>query len=146
MGFSQALTPEIIATSGDYYTSLNNSLSWTMGECIIETFTGSNNMLTQGFQQSSYLATPIQESMNEEYSFSIYPNPASSFVSICTDSKGMKKLRADMFDLSGRMLYSEAFENNLQMNLSGYANSSYFIRIYDEKNNVVQTYHLQKNN
>ena len=52
IGFGQTLTPEVLAASGDYFTSTSNSLSWTLGESVIETYSSSNNSLTQGFQQS----------------------------------------------------------------------------------------------
>ncbi|MCD4680852.1 MAG: T9SS type A sorting domain-containing protein [Bacteroidales bacterium] len=49
--FSQTLSPEVNASAGDYYTNANGSLSVTIGETVIETFTGANSILTQGFQQ-----------------------------------------------------------------------------------------------
>jgi len=42
---------QIIATSGGYFEQENISLSWTLGEPVIETFAGDNIILTQGFQQ-----------------------------------------------------------------------------------------------
>ncbi len=49
--FSQTLSPEVNASAGDYYTNANGSLSVTIGETVIETFIGTNSILTQGFQQ-----------------------------------------------------------------------------------------------
>lgn len=48
---SQSNAQQVIATSGGYYENENISLSWTVGEPVIETFTGSEVILTQGFQQ-----------------------------------------------------------------------------------------------
>ena len=42
---------QVIATSGGYYQNENISLSWTVGEPVIETFTAGDVILTQGFQQ-----------------------------------------------------------------------------------------------
>ncbi|MBT3209063.1 MAG: T9SS type A sorting domain-containing protein [Bacteroidetes bacterium] len=47
VGFSQ----EIISTSGDYFENPEISLSWTIGEVAVETFSGYNFFLSQGFQQ-----------------------------------------------------------------------------------------------
>lgn len=48
---TQSLSPKVIATGGGYQTSVNASLSFTIGESVTQTLTASNNMLTQGFQQ-----------------------------------------------------------------------------------------------
>jgi len=49
---------EVISSAGGYYQNENISLSWTLGEPVIETFEGSGLILTQGFQQpySFYLS------------------------------------------------------------------------------------------
>ncbi|MFU8843753.1 MAG: hypothetical protein ACNA7V_08100 [Bacteroidales bacterium] len=47
----QTLTPEVISSSGGYFESTNASVSWTLGETVTETFTGTSFILTQGFQQ-----------------------------------------------------------------------------------------------
>jgi len=43
---------QIIATSGGYFEGENISMSWTLGEPVIETFAGDDIILTQGFQQT----------------------------------------------------------------------------------------------
>ncbi|MBE0637429.1 MAG: hypothetical protein IH598_02810 [Bacteroidales bacterium] len=48
---NQVNAQQVIATSGGYYENDNISLSWTVGEPVIEIFTGGDVILTQGFQQ-----------------------------------------------------------------------------------------------
>ncbi|MCD4694622.1 MAG: hypothetical protein K8S16_00165 [Bacteroidales bacterium] len=48
---AQSLSPEVIASSGDYYEGTNNSISFTLGEIATETYSNGSNILTQGFQQ-----------------------------------------------------------------------------------------------
>ncbi|OQX77960.1 MAG: hypothetical protein B6D64_07520 [Bacteroidetes bacterium 4484_276] len=49
---------QVIASAGGYYEGDNISISWTLGETVIETFEGADIILTQGFQQpySFYLS------------------------------------------------------------------------------------------
>ncbi|MCF8366769.1 MAG: hypothetical protein K9H16_13355, partial [Bacteroidales bacterium] len=49
--FSQVKAQQVIASSGGYFENENLSLSFTIGEPVIETFTGTDFILTQGFQQ-----------------------------------------------------------------------------------------------
>lgn len=48
---AQSLSPQVIASSGGYYSNGSGSLSWTLGETMTETFTSGSPQLTQGFQQ-----------------------------------------------------------------------------------------------
>ncbi len=47
----QANAQQVVASSGGYFESENLSLSWTLGEPVIETFSNGDLILTQGFQQ-----------------------------------------------------------------------------------------------
>ncbi len=48
---AQTLSPQVSPASGGYFTGGGNSLSWTMGETVTQTFQNGNLILTQGFQQ-----------------------------------------------------------------------------------------------
>jgi hypothetical protein len=48
---AQTLSPQVIASAGGYQSNASASLSFTIGETVIQTFTSPNNILTQGFQQ-----------------------------------------------------------------------------------------------
>jgi len=49
--YSQSISQNVIATSGDYFENANASVSLTMGELVTETFSNGSIILTQGFQQ-----------------------------------------------------------------------------------------------
>jgi len=63
-GFSQSIERDVVASSGDYFEGANASLSWTLGEIAVETYTAGNNILTQGFQQPSSLISGITLDLN----------------------------------------------------------------------------------
>ena len=50
--FSQQISRHVVASGGVYATSSGYSLSSTIGEPMVATFTSASNVLTQGFQQS----------------------------------------------------------------------------------------------
>jgi gliding motility-associated-like protein len=49
--YSQETRLEVISSAGMYFESSAGSMSWTIGEVTIDTYTSSNNFLTQGFHQ-----------------------------------------------------------------------------------------------
>jgi len=48
----QSISSSVVASAGGYSEAGEISLSWTLGELAVETFTASELILTQGFQQS----------------------------------------------------------------------------------------------
>lgn len=48
-----SLTPQLLSTAGQWSTAGNYSLSASVGEVLIPTWSSGNSMLTQGFQQPS---------------------------------------------------------------------------------------------
>ncbi|MCH8318194.1 MAG: T9SS type A sorting domain-containing protein [Bacteroidetes bacterium] len=144
---SQSLSPEVIANSGGYYSSTNATLSWTIGESIIETSSNLNNILTQGFQQSSYSVTAIEEYLNSDYNINVYPNPVNEFVTINISSEKQIQLTVELKDLKGKILVTKIINgNNLQIDLSQFANSIYFLKISTTEGKMLKSYKIQKVN
>jgi uncharacterized repeat protein (TIGR02543 family) len=58
--FSQTNDLQVISSAGDYFVGTEITLSWTLGETVIETFINEEAgiMLTQGFQQGDFSLTP----------------------------------------------------------------------------------------
>ena len=48
---AQSVSPEVVASAGNYFEGTGVSLSWTLGELATETFSNGSIILTQGFQQ-----------------------------------------------------------------------------------------------
>jgi hypothetical protein len=140
--YSQSLAPEVIASSGDYFTSADVKLNWTLGEMVTETFI-SGNILTQGFQQSDYLIVSIAET-EENKQISVYPNPFSDRITINTgDFTGLK---LQVFDLQGKILIEKTIEkSNKQIDFSAFGQGFYLIKVSD-KSTLLKTFKIQKIN
>ncbi len=131
--YSQQLSPEVIASAGDYFENGDISLSWTLGEPVIATFEG-NYILTQGFHQDLYIITAIDEIKLENISVNIYPNPTPNFVNIKIDSE--KQFNGDcyiqLFDANGRLIKEEktnSTHNIIKWNLQSFERSHYILKV-----------------
>ncbi len=143
--FSQTLSPEIITTSGDYYTNPYSSLSVTIGEPLTETISDSSVILTQGFQQSSYVITVIEEILSDNFKVKVYPNPATDYINIDFNIKDHSDILIQLSDANGRILLkeninSESFSKKLNLNI--YAAGTYFLRLTSE--DYSKTYKIVK--
>ena len=75
---AQTISQSVIASTGGFSATANNSFSYTVGEMtMIQTFTGSGTILTQGFQQPNDIATGLLNiGSNAAGDLVVYPNPA----------------------------------------------------------------------
>ena len=146
---AQTLSPEVQASSGDYSTSANASLSWTLGEVAVETYSSGSNIITQGFQQPELLITKVEEAA-AGIAVSIYPNPSAGQVSIAFSSTEARKVEMQVLDMSGKLVskHEEALAQGAQtvsIDLTSLAAGQYMLKITDTKNNTRSTYNIQKN-
>ena len=144
-GFTQDLNPEVIATSGEYFSGANGSLSWTIGEPVTETFSGVNAILTQGFQQNTYIIVAIESMQDDDFQISVYPNPANDLINIHLNVKS--DVIIELFDIQGKKLFIEKVEANTtlkQLNLNNFAIGSYILRITGTNGNLLKSYKIEK--
>lgn len=103
----QELSHEVISSAGDYFVGSNVTLSWTIGEAVIETFTGTNCILTQGFQQPFISVTGIKKLEDKNLKIKVFPNPASDFLNVRFIATEKIDLIIELIDLNGKVLLNE---------------------------------------
>jgi len=143
--FCQTNKPDIITTSGDNFINTNGSLSWTIGECITETLVSQNSIITQGFQQSSYIITAIQQVNESQFEIVAYPNPVNNFINLKIESTQFGNLKYIISDISGKVLQTENLTtSNQQINFSNFSVGTYFINVY-QNNKSIKLFKIIKN-
>lgn len=138
----QSLSP-VIATSGDFFSSPNGSLSWTLGEISTETFQKSAGILTQGFQQPQE-ATVTGLELNHDLSF--YPNPVRTFLFVKTTEAGEYLL--ELFNLQGqRVINQQSYADasvQLQIDMKEIRNALYLLRITNTSTGKSSIHKIEK--
>ena len=83
-----------------------------------------------------------QETFLQQPSISIYPNPATNFISINNDDN-VKSIT--IFNLVGRKLKSiEQVQENERYDISHLPNGMYLVRIVDRSNKIITTQRISK--
>lgn len=144
---AQSLSPSVISSLGDYHEGESASLSWTLGEVVIETVITETIILTQGFQQSKISTTNAIERLVEDYHIKVYPNPASQLVLVEFTKKKPERIILDVFDQNGKLLSQkriEIFEKAAEVDFGKYVPAKYFLRIRTPDNQLNITYPIIK--
>lgn len=142
--FSGVTAQEVIGSSSGYYETPAMSVSWTLGETVVETLANDNIILTQGFNQGNLSITDISDNLLADFNMSVYPNPAKDIVNLKTTGGNPGQLKAEIYDFSGSKVFSsETFYGNTQINIERLPASEYILRVFDRQN-VIKSFRIIK--
>lgn len=143
-GFTQSLTPEVIGNSGDFFLGSGASLSWTLGEIMTETYSGTSNQLTQGFQQPIRILSEVNEITNPVF-IQVYPNPTQAVFTLLIPGN-QEQLAVIIYNSSGELILNDFYSGQgpKDYNLEPYASGMYFIQIRNSDGSIVETLKIQK--
>lgn len=139
----QSLKPDVITTAGNYEANSNNEVSWTIGECIPETFLNADNKLTQGYQQGIYeISTAIDNTKNSQ-KIILYPNPATDYIILEIQLQDNHKLFYQLYDLNGRCLINEKISSDKSViNLANYSSNTYILNVYTADKKLLKSFKI----
>ena len=137
IGFGQVATPSVVSSSGDSYSNGGVIMDYTLGEIVIETFSNSANILTQGFHQGDLKITTAV--VNLDIKTKIYPNPTTNFIIIELE----KNVNAELlvYDINGKIVIKDKLrdEQKKQLDFSFLTQGNYFLHInISDKQSVYQ--------
>ena len=142
LSVSSLSAQEVVASSGDSYTSPSASLDVTVGEVVINTVTNGSTTLTQGYQQSSFNFVSVQD-YKPDYSITMFPNPADDAVTlIASDFAGV---HFNLYDAKGSLLMdSELLSTESTIDVNHIPKGSYYLHL-TRNGDMLKTFTLIKN-
>lgn len=143
--FSKSWAQEVISSAGANHSSPNLQVSWTIGEPMVETFTGGGTILTQGFHQSKLVITAIDPLPLAGFELEVYPNPTSGVIKIKLNKGNISKLRFFLYNSQGEQILRQEFSNQTeQINMQLLAPGYYILKIESDTDTPVQTFKIVK--
>lgn len=122
---------EATLSSGGNASGANGSASYSIGQTIYTTHTGTNGSSAQGVQHpyEIYVTTGI-EFTEIDLSFRAYPNPASNTLNLSIENSTLDKLSYQLITSSGELVYDNTITSTLtSIDITSLPNAIYFIRV-----------------
>jgi len=144
LSVSAQVKQEVIASAGGYNVAGGISISWTLGETIIPTFTNGGLTLTHGFQQQ-LIVTTVEENIDILVRVKVYPNPVSDIITIKFEEVVESEITLMLLDSQGRVVKQDVVEATLsekQINMQDVAAGIYYLRL--TKGKLVNVYKVIK--
>ena len=134
------------ATGGDALGS-GGSASYSVGQVVYTTNTGTNGSVAQGVQQPFEISvvTGIEEAKGINLSVSAYPNPTTDYLTLSISEFEISNLTYQLYDISGKLLQSEKITGN-QTNIvmSNLVPANYFVKVI-AGNQLIKDFKIIKN-
>mgnify|MGYP001388431852 CR=1 FL=1 len=132
---------EVVSTRGGSYTNSNGSIDFTIGEVIINTGTDGTNDLTQGFHQTNWKFSGI-ENHTPSYEAVIFPNPTEESLNIKTST--YENVVYTLYDAQGKLvMQNELVEEQTSLQVSHLAPGKYSL-VLNNKTEKLKTFKLIK--
>lgn len=144
-GFSQTISPEVLATSGEHFAGSEIQLNWTIGEAMIETYLIDQLQLSQGFHQSSLNVTSRGGNIGE-LKVKVYPNPVAD-VLLLEWPKTHQGFDFKLFNASGKLILEESSCRTAlpeSIDFSTLPAGSYFLYLYSRDRQHFNSFQIIK--
>ena len=138
----QNLNTNLITTAGDYFSSQNNSLSWTIGEPFTETVQSTNNILTQGFQQKQDLISNSIFELDKIISVNCFPNPIKEYLTL--ESNSTENLTYQILNINGNIVLENKFCESTIIDFKPIMVGIYILNIYSSTLKKIHSFKIQK--
>jgi len=134
------------ATGGDALGS-GGSASYSVGQVVYTTNTGTSGSVAQGVQQPYEISvvTAIEEAKGINLSVTAYPNPTTDYLTLLIDELEISNLSYQLYDMNGKLLQSQKITGNqTSIVMSNLVPATYFLKVTDNQKEV-KTFKIIKN-
>jgi hypothetical protein len=121
----------INATGGDASGS-GGSASFSVGQVIYQTHTGTSGSVAEGVQKPYEISvvTGLEEAKGINLMLTAYPNPTTDYLTLEVQGFEFSNLYFQMYDMQGKLLKSEKITSNqTSIVMSNLVPATYFVKI-----------------
>jgi hypothetical protein len=146
-GLTGVYAQSVIPTTGGNASGSGGSVSYSVGQVIYSTNTGTSGSEVQGVQQPFEISviTGLEEGKSINMQCSAYPNPATYYVNLKVENFKTENLSYQLYDVSGKLLGNKKIDaNETKIDMHDLVISTYFLKI-TQNNKEIKVFKIIKN-
>jgi hypothetical protein len=139
LGLTGLNAQEAITAAGGNASGSEGSVSYSVGQVVYITNTGTNGSVAGGVQQPFEISvvTEIKEANDITLQCSVYPNPTTDFLTLKVENFSFLTLTFQLYDVNGKLLENkEITVNETSIAMSNLAPATYFLAVYEGNREV----------
>jgi hypothetical protein len=136
-----------IPTAGGNATGSGGSVSYSVGQVVYSTNSGSSGSEIQGVQQPYEISivTGLEAGNAISMQCSAYPNPATYFVKLKVEKYKTENLIYQLYDVSGKLLENKKIDTDeTSIDMHNLVMSTYFLKVM-QNNKEIKVFKIIKN-
>jgi hypothetical protein len=133
--------------SGGNASGAGGNASYTIGQIVYTTNTGSNGSVSQGVQQPYEISviTVIENTEGINLECTVYPNPTRGIVKLVVSTKDFDNLRYQLYDIIGlRLIEKKVDSEETEIQMDNLRPSTYILKVLSG-NKEIKTFKIIKN-
>lgn len=135
----------VISSAGESFEEGKFQMEWTLGEPVIGTTTGQNNVITQGFHQTIFVISTVGEVTPEFPELTIFPNPASTHFFMEVTNIQSSRVEFVLSDINGNMVDRGVItKTRHRFDLQYLANTTYILTVTIPELELSRSFKIQK--
>ena len=149
-GLTGLQAQEVIPAAGGNASGSAGTVSYSVGQVVYTTNSGTNGTVAQGVQQPFEISivTGLEEAKGINLMVSAYPNPTTDFLNLKVDASNalnIQLLSYQLYDMSGNLLeIKKLVGNQTSIVMSYLVRATYFLKVI-EGSKEVKTFKIIKN-
>lgn len=135
---------ETIPASGGNASGSGGTVSYSVGQVVYTTNTGTNGTVAQGIQQAYEISviTAVEEA--KDISLSAYPNPTADYLTLEVNAFQHSSFRFQLYDMNGKLLQREEITSKQTTIVMGdLPTATYFVKVI-RNNKEIKTFKIIK--
>lgn len=133
-GFCIALQgQETIPATGGNTTGSEGSVSYTIGQVMYQTLSGTTCTVAQGVQQPFEISIVKENSENTSFEITVYPNPTTGLITLVIRPFSNENLRFQLISFKGIILMDKKVESEeTEISMEKYSPSIYLLKVLND--------------
>jgi len=145
----QSLAPAAVTSSATKMSQTNGSLSFTVGELVVQTLTDANgSTLGGGFTNSTTgntTVTVVQTPDMETMTVNVYPNPTTDLLTVHLAHSTVDTYLLQLTDMQGRLLLTSrhaGISGRVGVNMAAYPAGTYLLTLSGTDGGAMSSYRV----
>ena len=139
LGLTGLQAQESVNVTGGNASGSGGSVSYSVGQVVYTTNTGTNGSVAEGVQQPFEISvvTGLEEAKGINLSVLAYPNPTTDYLELKVESEKLKDLSYQLYDMTGKLLQNKKLtDSETQIDMSRFVPATYFVRVVAESKTI----------
>jgi len=131
-----AQSHQVFATSGASFKQSSGYISYTIGEILTTTLSGTGNIVTQGFQQTGLPKSgPSSVGTMPDFHMSVYPNPVQDL--LVMEVELLQNMQYTLHDVTGVLVdRGLVLKERTEIDFRNLSPAIYVLRVFDNNQQI----------